>query len=873
MTSEPMVPTTSSRGHVERYDPTALEPRWRARWDEFGMHRTDLRDDSRPKYYLLTMYPYPSGDLHIGHWSIKVPSDAVARYRRMNGFNVFFPIGFDAFGLPAENAAIKGGVHPAAWTAANIERMRGQLRSMGATFDWDAELITASPEFYRWNQWFFLKFLEKGLAYRAMAPVDWCPKDLVVLAREQVEGPERRCWRCGTPVVKRDLEQWFFRTTAYADELLEYPDLDWPEPIRVMQKNWIGRSEGADVTFTVAPDGSQPGGAGIRVFTTRPDTLFGATFLVLAPEHPLVDALTHPDRRGEVDAYRLQSRRKSEIDRLSTDREKTGVPLGSEAINPVSGERVPIWIADYVLLGYGTGAIMAVPAHDARDFAFAQRFGLPIRRVITPRGHEPITRGEPEEPIEQDGAPVEDAFVAHTPDEVLVHSGPYSGMSAPDGARAITVALEAQGQGKGSVTYRLRDWLVSRQRAWGTPIPVVYCQADPSCGMVPLPEDQLPVLLPEDFEFRPQGGNALESDERFLRTTCPRCGGSARRETDTLDTFVDSSWYWWRYLSPHEDDAPLDRELVERWCPVDQYTGGAEHAVMHLLYSRFFAKALADLGLTRAREPFRRLFNQGQILGEDGERMSKSRGNVQDPDELVQRFGADTVRLFLMFMKPWEADAPWSPRGITGARRFLDRVWTVVLDPHGKEASDGEPPGRAEGPVDVDPDAGRRELLRLAHRTLRDVSELYEGYRFNALIAKLMELTNGLLRARGTAIAQTAEWRESIRLTLLMLAPLAPHIAEELWSRRLADAGEEWRSIHTEPWPAWDPTLVAEHTIELPVQVNGKLRDRVTLPVGLSEADVEQAVMAREKVRANLAGKKIVRVVHVPGRLVNIVIR
>ena len=856
MTPEATTPLAPARSHRERYDHTATEKRWQARWEELGMHRTDLRDETRPKYYLLTMYPYPSGDLHIGHWSIKVPTDAIARYRRMHGYNVFFPIGFDAFGLPAENAAIKSGVHPATWTFANIERMRGQLRSMGATFDWNAELITASPEFYRWNQWFFLKFLEKGLAYRAMAPVDWCPKDLVVLAREQVEGVERRCWRCGTPVVKRDLEQWFYRTTAYADEMLEYRDLDWPEPIRTMQRNWIGRSEGAEVAFVVAPDSVQPGGHEIRVFTTRPDTLFGATFLVLAPEHPLVDALTQPERREEVQAYRHESRRKSEIDRLATDREKTGVPLGSEAINPISGERVPIWIADYVLLGYGTGAIMAVPAHDARDFAFAQRFELPIRRVIAPRG--------------QEDAAVEDAFVAHTPDEVLVDSGRFSGMPAPEGARAINEALEADGKGTASVTYRLRDWLVSRQRAWGTPIPVVYCQAEPSCGIVPIPEDQLPVLLPEDYEFRPQGGNALESDERFVRTPCPRCGGAGRRETDTLDTFVDSSWYWWRYLSPHEDDAPLDRELVARWCPVDQYTGGAEHAVMHLLYSRFFAKALADLGLINEREPFRRLFNQGQILGEDGERMSKSRGNVQDPDELVQRFGADTVRLFLMFMKPWEADAPWSATGIGGVDRFLKRVWTVVLDPHGQEGGESDDPEHAVG---IEPEAGGRELLRLAHRTLRDVSELYEGYRFNALIAKLMELTNGFMRARGTAVAGSAEWHESIRLTILMLAPLAPHIAEELWSRRLAEAGQEWRSVHLESWPSWDLALVVEDTIELPVQVNGKLRDRVTLPMGISQADTERAVMDREKVRANLEGKEVVRVIHVAGRLVNIVVR
>jgi leucyl-tRNA synthetase len=476
----PSPPTT----RVERYDATEIEPRWQRRWEELGLYKADLDDESRPHYYLLTMYPYPSGDLHIGHWYIKTPTDAIARFHRMHGENVFFPIGFDAFGLPAENAAIKSRIPPREWTLRNIENMRRQLRSMGATFDWSSEVVTCQPEFYRWNQWFFVRFLEAGLAYRAMAPVDWCPKDQVVLAREQVEGADRVCWRCGTPVIKRDLEQWFFRTTRYADELLEYADIDWPEPIRLMQTNWIGRSEGAEIVFSVAPDASQPGGDELRVFTTRPDTLFGATFMVLAPEHPLVDKLTHPDHREDVEAYRAQTRRKSEIDRLAADRDKSGVPLGSDAVNPINGERLPIWIADYVLLGYGTGAIMAVPAHDERDFAFARRYGLPIRRVVAPAGSA-------------DDATVDDAYVAHTPDEVLVDSGRFTGMPAPQGGRAITAELEAQAKGRVAVTYRLRDWLVSRQRPWGTPIPVVYCERD---GIVPVPEDQLPVLLPDRFE-------------------------------------------------------------------------------------------------------------------------------------------------------------------------------------------------------------------------------------------------------------------------------------------------------------------------------------------------------------------------------------
>ncbi len=854
----------TDRTRIDRYDPAAIEPRWQARWAELGLYRTDLGDRSRPHYYLLTMYPYPSGDLHIGHWYIKTPTDAIARYRRMNGLNVFFPIGFDAFGLPAENAAIQHGIHPADWTMRNIENMRRQLRTMGATFDWDAEVVTCDPEYYRWNQWIFLKLLDAGLAYRAMAPVDWCPRDQVVLAREQVEGADRHCWRCGTPVVKRDLEQWFFRITKYADELLRFDGIDWPEPVRVMQTNWIGRSEGAEVAFTVAADEHQPGGDELRVFTTRPDTLFGATFMVLAPEHPLVPRLTHPGQRETVERYQYEARRKSEIDRLSTDREKTGVPLGADAINPVNGERIPIWIADYVLLGYGTGAIMAVPAHDERDYAFAVKFGLPIRQVIAPA--DPTEAARVAELVAAGGAGGA-AFVAHSADEVMVNSGPHSGHSAKDGFAAIVADLQARDLGEPAVTYRVRDWLISRQRYWGTPIPVVYCERD---GIVGVPEDQLPVTLPRDIDFKITGESPLKANEAFLRTTCPRCGDPATRETDTMDTFVDSSWYWWRYLSPHNADGPIDRDAEAVWCPVDQYTGGAEHAVMHLLYSRFFAKALADLGLVHEREPFRRLFNQGQILGADGERMSKSRGNVQDPDELVQRNGADTVRLFLMFMGPWDQGGPWSSTGIGGVSRFLNRVWTVVLDPSGTEAGDPDagrlPPG--ESAADAE-----RALLVAAHRTLKVVTGEFEGYRFNTMVAHLMELTNVLMRYRGTEAAGGPAWNRAVDLLLHMLAPSAPHISEELWARLLESRGEPWHSIHVEPWPAWDEDLVAEELVELPVQVNGKLRDRIQVPPGLSPAEIERIVLEREKIRAILGDRRPDRVIQVAGRLVNVVVR
>ncbi len=846
--------TPDERTRIERYDPTAIEPRWQARWAELRLYETDLTDDSKPKYYLLTMYPYPSGDLHIGHWYIVTPSDALARFRRMHGFNTFFPIGFDAFGLPAENAAIKNGGHPFTWTMANIDNMRRQFRTMGATFAWDNEVVTADPSYYGWNQWQFLRFLEAGLAYRAMSPVDWCPND-GTLAREQVEGADRHCWRCGAPVEKRDLEQWFLRTTTYADELLRFDGLDWPEPIRIQQTNWIGRSEGAEIDFVTAPDDHQPGGDPLRVFTTRPDTLFGATFMVLAPEHPLVPKLTHPDKRDEVTAYVEQARRRTEIDRLSTDREKTGVALGADAINPINDERIPIFIADYVLSGYGTGAIMAVPAHDERDFAFAKRFGLPIRRVVAA-------------PDVAADSPMETAFIAHATDERLVNSGPYDGLPADEGGKAIVAKLAETGRAEPKVTYRLRDWLISRQRYWGTPIPIIYCPTD---GIVPVPDADLPVRLPETVDYKGSGDNPLNHDEAFVNVTCPTCGGPARRETDTMDTFVDSSWYWFRYLSPDKADGPVDREMVERWTPVAQYTGGAEHAVMHLLYARFWTKAMADIGLMTEREPFIRLFNQGQILGADGERMSKSRGNVQDPDELVERYGADTVRLFLMFMGPWDQGGPWSPTGIGGVHRFLNRVWTLAIDPNGREPGDPESGSLPAGETEA---TARDAIRAAAHRTLKAVTADYEAFHFNTMVAKLMELANTLFRYRGSAVAGSAEWDEAMRLLLLMLAPAAPHIAEELWSRRLAAAGEPWGSIHTQSWPEVDLAATAEATREVPVQVNGKLRDKLTVPTGIDAAALEAAALASPKVAAALAGRTPDRIIQAGGgRLVNIVVR
>ena len=865
----------------DRYDPAAIEPAWQARWDELGLYATDLEDGSRPRYYLLTMYDYPSGSLHIGHWFVKTPTDAIGRYKRMRGFNVFQPIGFDAFGLPAENAAIKNRINPRDWTMANIDTMRRQLRTMGAGWDWNAEVVTCDPGYYRWNQWLFLKFYEAGLAYRTVSAVDWCPND-GTLAREQVEGADRHCWRCGAKVEKRELPQWYLRTTNYADELLDFGGIEWPEPIRLMQTNWIGRSSGAEIVFETAPSPHHTGGEELRVFTTRPDTLYGATFMVLAPEHPLVGMLTAPDRRAEVEAYVAAAEAKTEIDRLSAEREKSGVAIGADAINPVNGERIPIFIADYVLGTYGTGAIMAVPAHDERDFAFATQYGLPIRRVIIEQGDDPdeplsaafVNKAVDEAP--QTKAPhgllADVQLVLEGRDAarelVMANSGPWDGKPAIDAWHGIVADLEAKGKGHDAVTYRLRDWLISRQRYWGTPFPIIHCE---QCGIVPVPESDLPVLLPDTVDYRGSGENPLTRDAAFLNVTCPSCGGAAKRESDTMDTFIDSSWYWFRYLSPSKGDGPVDEDLVEAWTPVDQYTGGAEHAVMHLLYSRFWTKAMRDIGLVQHSEPFLRLFNQGQILGADGERMSKSRGNVQDPDELIARYGADTVRLYLMFMGPWDQGGPWSSGSISGVSKFLHRVWAIATDPAGTEPGDKSSGSLPAGETEHD---ARDRLRAAAHRTLRDVTEDIEGFRWNTMVAKLMELSNVLFRYRGTSVVGLPEWDEAVRILVLMLAPSAPHIAEELWSRRLAERGEAWSSIHHETWPTVDERAVAEQTREVPIQVNGKLRDKVTVPAGISELELEQIVMARDKVVAAIAGRRVAKVIHAGGgRLVNIVLR
>ncbi|MDI3317365.1 MAG: leucine--tRNA ligase [Bacillota bacterium] len=820
------------------YDFRGIEEKWSRRWEEEGIYRSRI-DPGRPKFYALTMLPYPSGDLHIGHWYAMTPSDARARFLRMRGYNVLFPMGFDAFGLPAENAAIKRGVHPRIWTYRNIERMRGQLRSMGAMFDWSREVVTCEPEYYRWNQWFFLRMLERGLAYRKMAPVDWCPSCNTTLAREQVVGEDRRCERCGTPVIRRDLEQWFFRITAYADELLDFSKIDWPEPIVTMQRNWIGRSEGVEFEWQVAgrPD------LRFRTFTTRIDTLFGASFCVLAPEHPLVDEIVTPDRREEVERYRYKSSRESEIERLSTEHVRDGAFTGAYAVHPFTGEPVPIWIADYVLLSYGTGAIMGVPAHDERDFDFARRYGLRVPVVIAPPGW--------------DGRPLEEAY---TGPGRMVDSGEFTGLPNDEGWQRLADAVEARGIGRRTVHYRMRDWLISRQRYWGTPIPVVYCDR---CGTVPVPDDRLPVLLPEEAEFLPTGESPLKRDEAFLHTACPRCGGPAQRETDTMDTFVDSSWYWFRYLSPHEQDRPWDPEEAAYWLPVDQYTGGAEHAVMHLLYARFFTKVLRDLGLVDFDEPFLRLKNQGVVLGEDSQKMSKSRGNVVAPDELVGRYGTDVVRVYLMFMAPWEQGGPWSSKGIGGVHRFLNRVWRVSLAALGEELGEL---GLSEAEEAGEP-LRERDLYRATHRTVQKVTGDLERFDFNTAVAALMELTNLLMRAAQQGLAQSPVYRQAVERLLLCLAPMAPFLSEELWHR----LGHQ-RSIHLESWPEVDPAALADEEVVVVIQVNGRVRDRISVPRGLSEEELGRRALESVRDRPYVAGKPVRRLITVPDKLVNVVV-
>jgi leucyl-tRNA synthetase len=821
-----------------KYRAAEMEHTWQQRWETDRLYHVTV-DHTKPAYYALTMYPYPSGDLHMGHWYAMVPSDARARWMRMRDHNVLFPIGFDSFGLPAENAAIRRGIHPKTWTYDNIARMRQQLRSMGAMFDWEREVITSDPGYYKWTQWFFLKLYDMGLAYKKLAPVDFCPMCNTTLAREQVWGDDRHCERCDTPVIKKDLEQWFFKITAYVEELLDFSQLEWPERVKSMQTNWIGRSTGATVVFKTAQ-----GAHNIPIFTTRPDTLWGATFMVLAPEHPLVATLTQDNRRSEVEAYVARATRATEVERLALDKDKTGVFIGAYAMNPVNQERMPIWIADYVLMSYGTGAIMAVPAHDERDFAFAQTYQLPIRTVIAPPGHNP------DQSL--------DAAYTSTEAGVMVNSGLFDGTPVQEAIPRVIAWLEAQGLGKGAVTYRLHDWLISRQRYWGAPIPMITC---PACGIVPVPYEELPVLLPDDVQFMPTGESPLLHHATFRHVPCPCCGTAAARETDTMDTFMCSSWYQYAYMNPswkateplHADDVPYDPQEGAYWLPVDQYTGGVEHATMHLLYTRFFTKAMRDMGLLDFNEPMLRLYNQGIILGEDRDKMSKSRGNVIAPDDLVQQYGADTVRGYLMFGFRWDQGGPWNSTGILGLQRFLERVWELVTVP---PTAMGTPTA-----------AQIRALQRKQHQTIRKVTQDMERFAFNTMVAALMEYSNVLGQSKTTPVVTHPAWHEAIRTLVLLLAPAFPHVAEELWE---AIGGAY--SVHQQTWPTWDNELAAEELLTIVVQVNGKLREKFQAPADIREEDAKAQALACEGVQRHMNGKQPLKVVYVPGRLVNIVV-
>lgn len=810
---------------IPEYHPQEIEKKWQKIWEETKLYKTDI-SQTDSKLYCLVMFIYPSGDkLHIGHWYNYGPTDTWARFKRMQGYNVFEPIGYDAFGLPAENYAIKAGVHPAISTANNIRVIREQLKAIGAMYDWDAEIDTSRPEYYKWTQWLFLKLYKNGLAYRKKAAVNWCPSCSTVLANEQVI--DGRCERCDNQVIMRDLEQWFFKITDYAERLLEgHARIQWPEKTIAMQKNWIGKSTGAIIRFKI--EGREEF---IDVFTTRPDTLYGVTYMVLAPEHPLVEQLTTSSCRDAVSDYIQETRKIKEIERLSTEREKTGVFIGSYCTNPANHERVPIWIADYVLYTYGTGAVMAVPAHDERDFQFAKKYNLPIRQVIKQKGEN--SQFELSE--------------AYTEPGIMVNSADFDGMESTAAKSAIVERLKQQNLGEFKTNYKLRDWLISRQRYWGAPIPIIYC---PQCGEVPVPEEQLPVLLPENVEFSGKGTSPIATNLEFVHVDCPKCGREAHREVDTMDTFVCSSWYFLRYPNPHLSDKAFDSEIVNKWLPVDQYVGGAEHAVMHLLYARFFTKVLYDLGLIDFDEPFTRLVHQGTITN-NGAKMSKSRGNVVNPDSFVQKYGSDTFRMYMMFMGSYEEGGNWSDEGITGMHRFVSRLWrllhTLVEEvPMGDESNE------------------YLKILRQQHYAVKYCTASLENFHFNTAISRIMELVNEIYLYLQNVSPNDRNKRlltETIPVLLRLSAPFCPHMAEELWSV----IGKPY-SIFNEPWPEFDESFLNLDTINLGIQINGKIRGQIQIA---ADAD-DQTIVAEAKVQVAkyLSGKQILKSIVIPKKLV-----
>ncbi len=855
-----------------RYTPGEIEQKWQQVWAEQRLDQAS-DDASKPKFYALSMFPYPSGNLHMGHVRNYTITDVVARVRRMQGYRVLHPMGWDAFGLPAENAAIDRGIHPAQWTYQNIDQMRVQLQELGLSYDWEREVATCAPDYYRWTQWIFIQMLQMGLAYQKEAAVNWDPIDQTVLANEQVDS-EGRSWRSGARVEKKLLRQWFLKITDYAEELLQ--DLDklpgWPERVRTMQANWIGKSTGARVGFTTE------GGDELPVFTTRPDTLWGATFMVLSPEHPLVETLTAPDRVATVEDYRKEAAAKSEIDRTAEDREKTGVWMGSYAVNPVNGAKIPIWIADYVLMGYGTGAIMAVPAHDQRDFEFARKFGLPVRVVVQPEGQS------------IDGDTLTEAWPG---DGVMVNSGPLDGMPAGKGeGQSVAAAiawLEANGKGNGEANYRLRDWLISRQRYWGVPIPVVHC---PSCGIVPVPDDQLPVTLPEDVEFSGRGASPLAQLDHWVNVPCPSCGEPAKRETDTMDTFIDSSWYFLRYSDAKNAEEAFNADKVNGWMPVDQYVGGIEHAILHLLYSRFLTKVLRDRGLLNFDEPFQRLLTQGMVqnltyknpktgkyvpsdqvadpanpvdpttsdaLEVFYEKMSKSKYNGVDPKAVLAKYGADTARMFILFKAPPEKDLEWDDADVEGQYRFLNRVWRLVTEFASREGADIN----AALPKSLTKD--EKTLRRAIHAAIKDITEDIDGdYQFNTAVSELMKLNNAL----GDAPCKDSPvYAEGVRALVLLLAPFAPHLADELW-HQMGHAD----SVHLAPWPSVDPAALVADEITLVIQVMGKTRGTLEVPADSDQAALEKLARESDIAQKYIDGKEIKKVIVVPGKLVNFVV-
>jgi len=829
---------------VSDYDFLSVEKKWQEKWAKDDLYKVG-EDSQQPKKYVLEMFPYPSGEIHMGHVRNYSIGDALARYSRMQGFNVLYPMGFDAFGLPAENAAIERGIHPKVWTYDNIASMQVQLRRLGLSYDWDRQVVTADADYYKWGQWLFLKFLEKGLAYRKKAKVNWCPGCQTVLANEQVEAG--LCWRCEAEVENKQLEQWFFKITDYAESLLA--DLDqlegWPERVKIMQRNWIGKSSGAYVDFTLKENGQK-----ITVFTTRPDTLFGATFFLLAPEHPLVDKITTPEQKSAVGQFLEKVAKETEIDRTSAEISKKGVFTGAYVINPVNNEEIPVWLADYVLMEYGTGAVMAVPAHDQRDFEFAKKYDIPIKVVIS----------SPEEELDP-GAMNE----AYTGEGQMVNSGSFNGTFGLEGVKKVSEWLEAQGRGKAATTYRLRDWLVSRQRYWGNPIPVVYCE---KCGMQPVPFEELPVVLPEDVDVR-KAGSPLARDKSFYETTCPKCGDKAKRETDTMDTFICSSWYFLRYTSPKEGELPFSKEAANYWMPVDQYIGGIEHAILHLLYARFFTKVIRDIGLVDVDEPFSNLLTQGMVLKE-GAKMSKSKGNTVDPNYIMDKYGADTARLFILFASPPEKELDWSDEGIEGSFRFIKRVWRLVENQKSKTQKTAgtvpNPNERGLSPEQLTKED--RQMRQKTHATIKKVTTDINRFNMNTAIAAVMEFINALQKYSDSPAAKAQVVAEAIHNLALLLAPFTPHLAEELW--HLLDNKE---SIHLQKWPTYDEALAAAEEITLVIQVGGKVRDRITVPADISQEEMKNLALSSEKTKTFLADREIVKVITVPKKLVNIVVK